>query len=430
MTDGPRTDSVSDDDGPPPGHLTAGNAPLTLYIQNLLQRLRVLDGRRPMLWDITVTGFWVVVAVLDYSTGGWRTVARNVEAPEPLVLLMSLCFSVPLLWRRRRPVTVLVLMVPVSLVNIWAGAVVQAALLQLIPVYTIALRLPLRTLAWSGLLMCLPAAAGAILIPGASGRQLVSYLWGIAFVTMLAIAVRTRREYTEALVERAHRLERERDQQALLAAAGERARIAREMHDIIGHNLSVITGLADGGAYAAAKSPERAAQALEAIGTTSRQALGELRRVLGVLREPVPAAELAPQPSLTDLDALLTGVQEAGLAVRLTVHGDPPPVPASPGRQLAVYRVVQESLTNTLKHAGPGATAEVTLTYTPTGLEVRTTDSGGAPQPPGNESPDHGRGISGMRERAQLYNGTLESGRLPAGGWHTRLRLPPEDTSP
>ncbi|MFD6281373.1 sensor histidine kinase [Streptomyces sp. NPDC060209] len=426
---------MNDAEDPHPGHLTPGTAPLTLYIQDLQQRLRAFDHRRPMLWDIAVTGFWVIVAVLDYSTGGWRTVARDVEAPEPLVLLMSLCFSVPLLWRRRRPVAVLVLMTPVSLLNIWTGAVVQAAFLQLIPLYTIALRLPLKTLARSALLMCLPAAAGAIGIHGTADRQLVSYLWGIAFVVLLAIAVRTRREYTEALVERAHRLERERDQQAQLAAAAERTRIAREMHDIIGHNLSVITGLADGGAYAAVKNPERAGQALEAIGTTSRQALAELRRVLGVLREPAPAADLAPQPSLADLDALLAGVREAGLPVRLTVQGSPPPVPASPGLQLAVYRVVQESLTNTLKHAGAEATAEVTLTYTPTGLEVRTTDSGGGPNAlrndrSGSEPGISGRGISGMRERASLYNGTLDSGRLPAGGWQTRLRLPLEDTAP
>ncbi|MER5555631.1 histidine kinase [Streptomyces sp. NPDC002793] len=424
---------MHDEKSHPPGHLNPGTAPLTLYIQDLLQRLRAFDRRKPMHWDIAVTAFWVVVAVLDYSTGGWRTVARNREAPEQLVLLMSLCFSVPLLWRRQRPVAVLVLMAPVSLLNIWTGAVVQAAMLQLIPAYTIALRLPLGVLARSGLLMCLPAAAGALLIPGTADQQLVSYLWAFAFVTLLGIAVRTRREYTEALVERAHRLERERDQQSQLAAAAERARIAREMHDIIGHNLSVITGLADGGAYAAAKSPERAAQALEAIGTTSRQALTELRRVLGVLSEPAPEAELAPQPSLADLHVLLTGVREAGLPVRLTVHGSPPSEPASPGRQLVVYRVVQESLTNTLKHAGPDPTAEVTLTYTPAGLEVLATDTGGGgPQRgPGVDGPGTGRGISGMRERAALHNGTLESGRLPTGGWQTRLRLPPEeDTAP
>ncbi|WP_406463587.1 sensor histidine kinase [Streptomyces sp. NBC_00111] len=430
MTDRRRADGVDDGSGPHPAHEPTDTAPPTLYIQTLMERLRAFDRRRPMLWDLAVTGFWVAFAVLDYTTGGWRTVARDVDAPEPLVLLMSLCFSVPLLWRRSHPVAVLVLMAPVSLVNIWTGAVVQAAFLQLIPAYTIGLRLPLGTLARSGVLMCLPVAAGAIRIPGTADRQLVSYLWGFAFVALLALVVRTRREYTEALVERAHRLERERDQQAQLAAAAERTRIAREMHDIIGHNLSVITGLADGGAYAAAKNPERASQALEAIGTTSRQALAELRRVLGVLSDAAPTAELSPQPSLADLDTLLRGVREAGLPVRLTVRGEPSPDLASPGRQLAVYRVVQESLTNTLKHAGPDATAEVALTCTPTGIEVRTTDTGGRTTSSAAEAPGTGRGISGMRERASLYNGTLEAGPLPAGGWQTRLTLPLEDALP
>ncbi len=420
------------DDGTeePRGHevrgSSTGTALLTGYIRARLERLRALDRRRPVLWDLTVTGFWTAFAVLDFTSGGWRTVARNVEAPEPLVLLMSLCFSVPLLCRRRHPVAVLVAMAPVSVLNIWTGAVVQAAFFQLIPAYTVALRLPLRTLAWSGVLMCLPAAAGAVHIPGTLDRQLVSYLWGLAFVALLGIAVRTRRDYTEALLERADRLERERDQQAQLAAAAERTRIAREMHDIIGHNLSVITGLADGGAYAAAANPERAGQALEAIGTTSRQAMAELRRVLGVLRETGPAAELAPQPSLDDLDTLVAGVRDAGLPVRLTVHGHPPPVPASPGRQLAVYRVVQEALTNTLKHAGPGTTAEVTLTYTPSALEMLATDTG--QRDAAHVGGGGGRGISGMRERASLYNGTLEAGRLPTSGWRIRLRLPLEDS--
>ncbi|MFB8029985.1 MULTISPECIES: sensor histidine kinase [unclassified Streptomyces] len=425
-----RADGVEDGTRPRPAPPTAAPAPLTQHLQALLQRLRAFDSRRPLLWDLTVTAFWVVFAVLDYSTGGWRTVARNTAAPEPLVLLMSLCFSVPLFWRRSHPVTVLALMTPVSLVNIWTGAIVQAAFLQLIPAYTIGLRLPLRTLVLSGFLTCLPVAAGAIRITGTADRQLVSYLWGFAVVALLAIAVRTRREHTEALVERAHRLERERDQQAQLAAAAERARIAREMHDIIGHNLSVITGLADGGAYAAAKNPERASQALEAIGTTSRQALAELRRTLGVLREAAPTPELSPQPSLADLDALLNGVREAGLPVRLVVQGDPPRAPSSPGRQLAVYRVVQESLTNTLKHAGPEATAEVTVTYTSTGLEVLTTDTGGRSTHLPCDEAGTGRGISGMRERATLYDGTIEAGPLPAGGWRTRLRLPLEDAPP
>ncbi|WP_433401045.1 sensor histidine kinase [Streptomyces sp. CA-146814] len=407
-------------------------APLTRTIRSTLDRLRAFDRRRPRAWDAAVTAFWAVAAVLDYTSGGWRTVARDVTAPEPLVLLMSLWFSLPLLWRRTHPMTVLLLSAPVSLVNIWTGAVVQAALLQLIPVFHIALRRSLRTLGVAALVFCAPLLAGAVGIPGIWGQQVVSYVWGLVFVALLGIAVRTRREYTEALVERAHRLEHERDQQARLAAAAERTRIAREMHDIIGHNLSVITGLADGGSYAAAKSPERAAQALEAIGTTSRQALSELRRLLGVLRDEHSDADRAPQPALDDLLPLIDQVRRAGLPVTLDLHSAPgqPRTEPTPGRQLTVYRVVQESLTNTLKHAGPRSdaplSATVALTHTPTHIEATITDSGAGT--PRDVTPTLGQGIMGMRERAALYNGTIEAGPLPDhGGWRVHLRLPLED---
>ncbi|MFJ9641160.1 sensor histidine kinase [Streptomyces sp. NPDC101178] len=423
---------MTDDPSGERGRTSTAAAPLTRTIRSTLDRLRVFDRRRPRVWDVAVTAFWAVAAVLDYTSGGWRTVARDVTAPEPLVLLMSLWFSLPLLWRRTHPMTVLLLSAPVSLVNIWTGAVVQAALFQLIPVFHIALRRSLRTLGTAALVFCAPLLAGAVGIPGIWGQQAVSYVWGLVFVALLGIAVRTRREYTEALVERAHRLEHERDQQARLAAAAERTRIAREMHDIIGHNLSVITGLADGGSYAAAKSPERAAQALEAIGTTSRQALSELRRLLGVLREDHPDADRAPQPALDDLLPLIDHVRRAGLPVTLDLHNDPgqPHTEPTPGRQLTVYRVIQESLTNTLKHAGPPSdaplSAMVALTHTPTHIEATITDSGAGT--PRDVTRTLGQGIMGMRERAALYNGTIEAGPLPDhGGWRVHLRLPLED---
>jgi signal transduction histidine kinase len=248
-------------------------------------------------------------------------------------------------------------------------------------------------------------------------------------VALFGIAVRSRQDYTQALVDRARRLEVERDQQAQLATAAERTRIAREMHDIIGHNLSVITGLADGGSYAAAKSPERATQALEAIGSTSRQALSELRRLLDVLRDDEPAAaERSPQPALTDLGRLIDGVRAAGLPVRSTVHGQADTVPA--GRQLTVYRVVQEALTNTLKHGGPDATATVDISYADEGVTVEVTDTGrGGPALP---TDGRGRGLTGMRERTSLYDGTLEAGPLsrPAGGWRVHLHLPKDSETP
>lgn len=421
-----------------PGGTTA--APLTRIIRDSLDRLRAFDRHRPRVWDAAVTALWAVAAVLDYTSGGWRTVAHdNVTAPEFLVLLMSLGFSLPLLWRRTHPWAVLLLMAPVSVVNIWTGAVVQAALLQLIPVFQIVLRSSLRTVGAAALLFVVPVLAGGIRIPAGWGQEVVSYVWGLVFVVLLGIAVRTRREYTEALVERAHRLEHERDQQTRLAAAAERTRIAREMHDIIGHNLSVITGLADGGAYAARKNPERAGQALEAIGTISRQALSELRRLLGVLRDDHPDGERTPQPTLDELAPLIDRVRRAGLTVHLELNGDPLRAALTPGRQLTVYRVVQEALTNTLKHATGPTSATVALTCSRTHLDAHITDTGTGAAPgttagttaDAEEAPLPAQGIMGMRERAALYDGTLEAGPLPDhGGWQIRLRLPLEDTHP
>ncbi|MFI6862906.1 sensor histidine kinase [Streptomyces sp. NPDC050421] len=407
----------------------AGPFPLTGHIQRLLQRVRAFDRRHPLVWNGLLTTFWVLFAVLDVSSGGWQTVAVDPDVSESLVLTMSVAFSAPLLWRRSHPLAVLLFMAPFALVNVWTGAVIQAAFLQEIVVFNIALRQPMRTLARSGAIVLAPLAIGSGHFPDDWDRIFVPHLYAFAFASLVGIVVRTRKEYTEALVDRANRLELERDQQAQLAAAAERTRIAREMHDIIGHNLSVITGLADGGAYAAAKSPERAAQALDAIGTTSRQALAELRRLLGVLRDPPERADRTPQPTLDDIDALLEGVRSAGLPVHLHHHGTPPPVPPTAGRQLTVYRVVQEGLTNTLKHAtaNPSLAAEVTLTYRPTELEVLITDNG-TPRPGAGPCDGAGQGITGMRERASLYDGTLEAGRPTTTGWQVRLRLPLEDS--
>ncbi|MEU9651950.1 histidine kinase [Streptomyces sp. NPDC048110] len=407
--------------------------PLTEYIQRFTRRVRDFDRRRPLVWDLHLTGFWLTAALIDlsaYLNGGRRYVAHDLDVPSGLLLALSLGFTVPLLWRRSHPAAVLLTMTPVALLNAWSGAILQAAMLQLLVVFHIALRLSLRTLSWAALLVLTPVAVSAIRYGDQPTweQQIGAQLMSVAVAALIGFTVRTRRNYTDALEDRAHRLETERHQQVRLAAAAERARIAREMHDIIGHNLSVITGLADGGRYAAAKSPDRAAQALDAISTTSRQALGELRRLLDVLRDDAQdgtptAPELAPQPALTDLDRLLDGVRRAGLPVRKTVKGEPT---LPEGRQLTLYRVIQEALTNTLKHAGPDATADIDLSYGAGGAVTLTvTDTGRAAPPPGHTG---GRGLPGMRERTSLYGGTLEAGPRPAPerGWRVHLHLPEE----
>ncbi|MDV5147242.1 sensor histidine kinase [Streptomyces sp. SBC-4] len=407
---------------------TAEATGLSRYIQRLLARARAFDARRPAVWDAGVTLFWTGAALVDAS-GGWRNTARDPSVPVWLVLATSLALTLPLYWRRRRPMAVLAVMACAALVSDGTGAFLQAGYLQMIPVFHLALTRPPRALLWAFALILPSLVTGAVRFPRETWDQrVVPTLWAYALVALLGIVVRSRRDHTAGLVDRARRLEIERDQEVRLAAAAERTRIAREMHDIIGHNLSVITGLADGGRYAAAKSPERAAQALDAIGTTSRQALDDLRRLLGVLRDDEQEAVRDPQPTLADLDSLLTGVRKAGLAVELDLHDEPAAQPLAPGAQLTVYRVIQEALTNTLKHAGPSARATVRLAYTPKELLAEVTDTGTQNTPAPAPATSPGQGLTGMRERAALYDGHLTCGPLPAGGWRVRLRLPLEDS--
>ncbi|MFI8516036.1 sensor histidine kinase [Streptomyces sp. NPDC085460] len=391
------------------------------YTHQLITRVRAADAARPWLWDGALTATWTMAALVD-AAGGWRNVARDPSLPVGLVVALSLALSLPLYARRRHPTTVLAVMTAATFVSEVSGAFLQAGFLQVFPLFHIALSRPPRRLLWAFVLLLVPLVTGALRFDGAAWHiHVTSALWAYVFVALAGITLRSRRDHTTSLVERARRLEVERDQEVRLAAAAERARIAREMHDIIGHNLSVITGLADGGRYAAAKSPERAAQALDAIGTTSRQALGELRRLLGVLSvsdDAAPAAARTPQPTLADLDSLLEGVRKAGLPVAAELPSPLPSLP--PGAQLTVYRVVQESLTNTLKHAGPGAGATVRVVTAPDAVLVSVTDTGTPSATPGQ-----GQGLTGMRERAALYDGTLDCGPLPSGtGWQVRLRIP------
>ncbi len=217
-------------------------------------------------------------------------------------------------------------------------------------------------------------------------------------------------------------LERERDQRAQIAVAAERARIARDMHDIVAHNLAVMVALADGAALTATAAPARAAGTMHQVAATGREALGEMRRVLGLLRE--DGAGRTPQPGLDGLDALVERVRAAGVRVALTVEGVPGKWGAGAG--VAVYRIVQEALTNTLKHAGPQASAHVRLRYRDGGAEVEVTDDGGqrvaAPAGAG------GHGLTGMAERTAAYGGDVRAGpRDGTPGWRVVAHLPFDD---
>lgn len=412
-----------------PGPSTkGGDSSLTRLINRAARRIGALDASHPIAWDLLLTGCLLLAGVIDLTGGAWRSFAPNPDVPlwAATVCTVGLPLTVP--HRRTRPLETLLATVPFALLQAWSGAELQiAAFCQLIVVFNIALRLPTRQLMLASVLLAAPLVVGAARFPEDGWViPLQSSLTGFVVVALLGILMRTRQEYTASLRERAQQLEIERDQQAQLATAAERTRIAREMHDILGHNLSVITGLADGGSYAARKNPQRATEALDAIATTSRQALTELRRLLDILQNDTPddaPAELTPQPGLGELDQLIDGVRAVGLPVHVTITGEFEAVPT--GRQLTIYRVVQEALTNTLKHGGPDATARVALSRTPESITAEITDTGRPPTP----ARHGGRGITGMRERTALYAGTLDVGPLPPpdSGWRVHLYLPNDE---
>ena len=228
--------------------------------------------------------------------------------------------------------------------------------------------------------------------------------------------VRARRQ-AESTAARSAALERQAEQ----ATATERARIAREMHDIVAHHLSVIVLQAAG-----ARASGRPAEAtLEKIENSARQGLAETRRLLGVLRDPDEETGLAPQPGIGDLDALAAGVRAAGLPVNLVIDGDLAALPATV--DVSVYRIVQEALTNILKHAGP-ARADVTIGCGQDAVIIEVTDDGTAKS--GHGAPVNGHGLAGMRERAAVFGGELAVGPRPGGGYAVRARLPLGDGLP
>ncbi|MEV7145853.1 sensor histidine kinase [Streptomyces sp. NPDC093084] len=244
---------------------------------------------------------------------------------------------------------------------------------------------------------------------------------------VLGDSMRTRRAYFAQLEERAARLEKEREAQAKVAVAAERARIARELHDVVAHNVSVMVVQADGAAYVLDAAPDQAKKALETISSTGRQALAEMRRLLGVLRtgEHKEVGEYVPQPDVEQIDDLVEQCRSSGLPVDFKVEGTPRPLPS--GVELTAYRIVQEALTNTRKHGGPNTGASVRLVYFDDGLGLLVEDDGkGAPHEMYEEggADGQGHGLIGMRERVGMVGGTLDAGPRPGGGFRISALLP------
>jgi signal transduction histidine kinase len=333
-------------------------------------------------------------------------------------------------------VAVLTLLV-VSLRRVWPGpvfgvVVLMAAIVAWWPVrgelVPVALAITLYTVAATlsrNLALVAAALTVAAEIP-ATGQGGWHHSWlamiyeviAIAAVVVAGLYTNTRRAYLVELRDRAQRLEREHDQTSALAAAVERARIAREMHDSVAHHLTVIVALSDGALAAVTRAPDQASDAIRGISSTAREALAETRRLLGVLRTEGGLELRQPLPGLSDLDGLFTRVRAAGLPVEYERSG--PPGDTTPGVQLAVFRLVQEALTNTMKHAGPGARAAVRLRLEPGEVRVEVEDDGvgtaGVPRAPGG-------GLTGMSERVGAFGGELTCGPRQPRGWRVTARF-------
>jgi signal transduction histidine kinase len=353
---------------------------------------------------------------------GAGTAVRNDPPALPFVLVMSIAVA----FRRQNPVAAFGIAVAAGAGQVaFASGPNVADLAIPVLVYTLAAYQP-RWQSLAGLAACLGGSlAGALAwAPSTALYQRVAaalvIFCGTALVAwVLGDSTRYRHAYYAALEERAARLEREADAQAQIAAAAERGRIARELHDVIAHHVSVMVVQADGAGYALDSNPERARQALAAISATGRQALTEMRRLLGLLRSGDARTGLAPQPGLGQLQELVEQARAAGMSVSLTQEGAPRPLPES--AELAAYRVVQESLTNTRKHAGLAAAASVTLRYDDDGLVVQVSDDGRGGAAAGDGT---GQGLAGMRERVEMYGGTVTAGPLPHGGYQVTARIP------
>ncbi|WP_051940481.1 sensor histidine kinase [Phaeacidiphilus oryzae] len=411
------------------------------------RRLRRADLRHPWRLDLLLV---VLVVILGVSGLGYPH--RAPFGPSTGTVPTTVAFAtiagqgIALFWRRRAPLAVFYVVLALCTAQWLGGAFYRSDVALMVALYGVARHSRVGQLPWVA-----GATLVALVVPAVRANPLVSTPDSLFFLisaataaAALGLAARIREAQLAVLAERAARLEIEREQRVQLATIAERERVSREMHDIIGHNLAVIIGLADGGASIAAADPGSGAEAMRIISETGRHALAELRATLGALRDRpengrLDAAELSPQPGIAELHGLLERLRAAGPEVVYTTSGDPERV--APSVQLAVYRIAQEALTNALKHSGSGTRVRVALRITDREVRLGIWDSGpvgaeaAAPSRwrPGRaaeaaeagEAERRGLGLVGIQERAGLIGGRAGAGPRPGGGWKVWAVLPP-----
>jgi signal transduction histidine kinase len=350
----------------------------------------------------------------------------------PVTSALDVALVLPLLWRRRHPTPVFLVIAATALAQWWLGRPAAGDIAVLVALYAVGAHEPRRPRVVAAAAIALLGVALVTVRWTAAGDAVETaiLLTGTATAAgVLGVHQRTRHAYLGSLLERAATAERERDQQALIATVTERARISGELHDIVAHSLSVMIALSDGAAAAVARTPGEAESTMRQVSAYGRQALGEIRRLLGTVTDDDDGPARHPPPGLADLPDLVDQLRAAGLPVRLVVLGPVPDV--SPLAGLTVFRIVQEALTNVLKHAPSAVRAVVTLRYDPAGvvIEVDNDDPRRSVRSVrvvrlGEQSKRaaDGLGLSGMRQRAAAFGGTLDAGRRD-GGWRVRTHL-------
>jgi signal transduction histidine kinase len=374
---------------------------------------------------------WIVALALaggaEYELWARAPASLTVSGGRALLAVLNALVTLPLAWRRRAPVAVLFtitgsLAVASFLVHHSSGVPVEVFLAVILAFYSVGAhceerRAPIVAGAALATIAAVDLAQPGLFNGHASARPGAWLVFAVAW--LVGRDLRRRRHQVAGLRDRASRLEGEREEKARAAVTEERGRIARELHDVVAHSVSVMVVQAQAGPRLL-DDAEQARGVFRSIEASGREALVELRRLLGILRTGDEQLAIGPQPGLGSLEALLEQVREAGLPVELRIEGERAPLP--PGIDLSAYRIVQEALTNTLKHAGH-AQAQIVIRYGPSALEVAVVDDGRGSSARVNGS---GHGLIGMRERVALYGGTLETGGRREGGYEVRARLPLE----
>lgn len=383
----------------------------------------------PRRLDGLLAAFFLVIAAIALAVGANHDDA-DIRDPNVVAYLLAAGMTVPVVWRRVHPVPVIV----VSMVAMMISVAVRfeegpGTLATLVAVYSLAAFERSRRKAFM-------VGAGTVLgfsiffvlgivndYDGANWLNLFANYIVFATAFILGDNVHRRRERVNDLEQRAIELEHTRELETHQAVSAERSRIARELHDVIAHSVSVMVVQAGAARRIMAIDPDRATAAMEQVELTGREALGEMRRLLGVLRDREGEADRAPQPTLGQLTALIGS--DPTLPVRLAVEGDQRELPAAV--EVSAYRIIQEALTNVRKHAGP-TVAEISLAFGSDALEVRVDDHGrgGCTAWDANRTGSPGHGLMGMAERASLLGGVVHAGPRPGGGWQVRAMLPYE----